>query len=63
MPDENFLENYPLFRKVETLDLPSEANKLPKVTINMQCCVWHYKRGPDLEKTAIKKGTTLITKT
>jgi hypothetical protein len=30
---------------------------------SIKVCVWHYKRGPDLEKTAIKKGTTLITKT
>lgn len=37
MPNKEFLEQYPLYRKFETKLLPEEVNYLPVVSINMDC--------------------------
>jgi hypothetical protein len=55
-------------KKFRTLNIIDEftreclAIKVNRKLNSQDVCVWHYERGPDISKTAVKKGTTLITK-
>lgn len=37
MPHKEFLEEYPLFRKLKVKELPSTLDRYPKVPVNMKC--------------------------
>jgi hypothetical protein len=37
MPNKEFLEEYPLYRKFKVAELPSTTDKLPKVRLKMAC--------------------------
>lgn len=37
MPEKNFLETYPLYRKWKSDEIPRTTDQLPKVQINMHC--------------------------
>jgi hypothetical protein len=37
MPNKEFLEEYPLYRKFKVAELPQTTNKLAKVRLNMDC--------------------------
>jgi hypothetical protein len=41
MPNKDFLETYPLYRKLKVNELPETMDRLPKVKINMPCSICH----------------------